>query len=60
MGATIGVLFNVIRMREAGYDNKTYILHKRVSENEQTHALLKNIQFSLATRKMSLWDASPR
>jgi hypothetical protein len=34
MGATVAVIVNSIRMREAGYDKRTFILHKRVSENE--------------------------
>ena len=35
-------------------------LNSRVSENEQTHAILKTLKFHLSTRKMGIWDANPR
>ena len=58
-GVTIAAFSNVIRFREAGYDRKTYLLNQRVSQNEHTHAILKNVRFHLQTRKMSVWDANP-
>lgn len=58
LGASVAALMNAIRMREAGYDKRAFILHKRVSENEQTHALLRVMRFHLTTRKMSVWDAN--
>lgn len=60
IGATVSVLVNALRMRESGFDSRSYILHKRVSENEQTHSLLRTLKFHLASRKMSVWDANPR
>ena len=59
MGASIAAFSNVVRFRETGYDRRSYQLQQRVAENEHTHAILRNIRFHLATRKMSVWDASP-
>ena len=58
MGASISVFANIIRLRESGYDFRTYQLHQRVAQNEHTHAILKNLKFHLQTRKMSVWDAN--
>ena len=44
IGATVSVIVNSFRMREAGYNSRIFIMHKRVVENEQTHALLRNIR----------------
>ena len=60
-GCTIAALTNVLKLKERGYDKRNYILHKRVSENEQTHALLRNMRFHLYSRsKMTVWDANPQ
>ena len=60
MGASVAAFINAYRLRESGYDRRTYILHKRVAENESTHAVLRTLKYHLHTRKMSVWDASPQ
>ena len=60
MGATIAAFVNAKRLRENGYDRRSYILHKRVSENEQTHALLRVLKFHLVTRKMGVFEINPQ
>ena len=59
-GVSAAALSNVIRFRDAGYTSSSYQLHRRVAQNEHTHAILKNIRFQLHTRKMSVWDANPQ
>jgi hypothetical protein len=34
LGSSIAAYVNFLRMRSSGYDRHTYILHKRVAENE--------------------------
>ena len=58
-GVSIAATMNALRVREAGYDRKTYALNQRVAQNEQTHAILRNVSSHIATRKMSVWDANP-
>ena len=59
IGATASALVNSSSLLKSGHDNHSYILHKRVSENEQTHAILRMIRFHCATRKLSVFDANP-
>lgn len=59
LGVSIAAFVNAARFRELGYDGKTYQLHTRVAQNEQTHTLLRNIKVHLQQRKMSVWDAAP-
>jgi hypothetical protein len=59
MGVSIAALVKAMTLEDSGYDNKAHTLHLRVSQNEHTHSLLRNIKFHLATRKMSVWDANP-
>jgi hypothetical protein len=59
LGVTIAATMNALRFREAGYDRKTYALNQRVAQNEHTHAILRNVNSHIATRKMSVWDANP-
>lgn len=60
LGASIKAFVNVLRVNEHGYEKKTFNLHRRVAQNEHTHAILRNIGFHLQTRKMSVWDANPQ
>lgn len=59
LGVSIAATMNALRFRETGYDRKTYALNQRVAQNEQTHAILRNVSSHIATRKMSVWDANP-
>jgi hypothetical protein len=35
-------------------------LNTRVAQNEQTHNILRSMQFHLSTRQMKMWEANPR
>ena len=58
LGVSIGGILHAGLYREPG-DRKNFPLKRTVAENELNHAILRNIKFHLATRKMSVWDASP-
>jgi hypothetical protein len=59
LGSSIAAVVNVMKMRTIGYDKYSYQLHRRVSENEQTHAILRMLNFHLSTRKLGVFDANP-
>lgn len=59
IGVSIAAAVNFAQFNEKGYDSKSYALHTRVSQNEQTHAVLRNLKQGLATRRMGVWDANP-
>ena len=46
------------RMREQNQQKSA--LNLRVSQNEQTHAILKTMKFHLSTRKMDVFEIDPR
>ena len=59
LGVSIAAFVNMRRLEHTGLSNKQFILHKRLSENEQTHGLLKILNKHIATRKMGVFEANP-
>ena len=56
-GVILGTLYQAKNLKTASHDTYTFNLHKRVAENEQSHAVLQVLKFNLQTaRKMSVWD----
>ena len=60
LGASVAAFSNFSRLRHSGHDNHSYILHKRVAENEQTHAILRMVKYHCTTRKMGVFEANPQ
>ncbi len=60
IGVSIATTVNFQQFKNKGYDPRTYHLHLRVSQNEETHAILRNVKQGLSVRKMSAWDANPQ
>ena len=60
LGATAAAFVKSSYFYRMAPDNKTFILNKRVAENEQTHAILRMVRYHVATRKMGVWDVNPQ
>ena len=60
LGASVAAVVNTGRLRSTGHDSHSYILNKRVSENEQTHAILRMLRYHCTTRKMGVFEANPQ
>jgi hypothetical protein len=59
-GAFVAVWTNIEQIQESSLNGDNYQLEYRISQNEHTHAILKNINQQLQTRKMGIWDAGPQ
>ena len=61
LGSTFGCMYGIEREKmNLKNASQNVITSTRVSQNEQTHALLRTMKFHLTTRQMSLWDQDPR
>ncbi len=56
IGVVFGTMWQAKNLKKASYDSYTYNLHKRVAENEQSHAVLRVLKYHLTTSKLSVWD----
>ena len=59
-GAALGTMYRVQQIHQETSSGRTLNLHRRVHQNEQTHALIRSMKFHLNTRQMGIWDADPR
>ena len=61
IGLTVGSMHNMgaerMRLKEQNLDLNTAV---RVSQNEKVHAILRNMNFHLSTRQMTVWDQNVR
>lgn len=60
LGSSIAAFVNFQRLKESGQNSHSYILHRRVAENEQTHAALRMLRFHVGSRKLGVFDANPQ
>ena len=60
LGVSFGTMSGLMSAKREIGSAHSLNLHRRVHQNEQTHALLRSMKFHLSTRQMGLWDALPR
>ena len=60
VGSAIGMSLYAFGLQSEVKSGRQMLFHRRVHQNEQTHALLKSMKFHLATRQLDVWDQDPR